>query len=256
MDGIFKFIMKIISITLIIIAFLILLSSLYKIGTFEDIKNLFSRDKETEQVEEIEEVTEKAEEIEIIEEIPNDGTHLIFNNVPINGTLKSYIAQMEKKGFKINGWENLTKEEEQEIKSEAYKNGKAMMKGDFADFKRCNLYVETLTNKDLVYKIRVEFEYTSEWKELKENYTHLKQLLTKKYGTPASCTEKIKVDSWNKEDNYWIMSSFNKGSKYETLFKTDKGDIKLYIDSDHRLTLEYLDKKNSKLITDHALDEL
>ena len=77
--------------------------------------------KETEQVEEIEEVTEKAEEIEIIEEIPNDDTHLIFNNVPINGTLKSYIAQMEKKGFKINGWANLTKEEEQEIKSKAYK---------------------------------------------------------------------------------------------------------------------------------------
>ena len=94
-----------------------LLSIIYKIGTFEDIKNLFSRDKETEQVEEIEEVTEKAEEIEIIEEIPNDDTHLIFNNVPINGTLKSYIAQMEKKGFKINGWANLTKEEEQEIKS-------------------------------------------------------------------------------------------------------------------------------------------
>ena len=188
MDGIFKFIMKIISIILIIIAFLILLSSLYKIGTFEDIKNLFSRDKETE------EVTEIAEEIEIIEEIPDDDTHLIFNNVPINGTLKSYIAQMEKKGFKINGWANLTKEEEQEIKSKAYKDGKAEMIGDFADFKRCRLYVETLTNKDLVYKIRVEFEYTSEWKELKENYSHLKQLLTKKYGTPASCTERIKYE--------------------------------------------------------------
>lgn len=253
MDGIFKFIMKIISIILIIIAFLILLSSLYKIGTFEDIKNLFSRDKETEQVEEIEEVTEKAEEIEIIEEIPDNGTHLIFNNVPINGTLKSYVAQMEKKGFKINGWANLTKEE---IKTEAYKNGKAVMIGDFADFKRCRLYVETLTNKDLVYKIRVEFEYTSEWKELKENYTHLKQLLTKKYGTPASCTEKIKVESWRIGDNSDIMGSFNEGSKYETIFKTDKGDITLFIDTNHRLTLEYLDKKNSKLITDHALDEL
>lgn len=253
MDGIFKFIMKIISIILIIIAFLILLSSLYKIGTFEDIKNLFSRDKETEQVEEIEEDTEEAEEIEIIEEIPDDGTHLIFNNVPINGTLKSYIAQMEKKGFKINGWANLTKEE---IKTEAYKNGKAVMIGDFADFKQCTLYVETLTNKDLVYKIRVEFEYTSEWKELKENYTHLKQLLTKKYGTPASCTEKIKVESWRIGDNSDIMGSFNEGSKYETIFKTDKGDITLFIDTNHRLTLEYLDKKNSKLITDHALDEL
>lgn len=251
MDGIFKFIMKIISITLIIIAFLILLSGLYKIGTFEDIKNLFSRDKETEQVEEIEEVTEKAEEIEIIEEIPNDDTHLIFNNVPINGTLKSYIAQMEKKGFKINGWANLTKEEEQEIKSKAYKNGKAEMIGDFADFKRCRLYVETLTNKDLVYKIRVEFEYTSEWKELKENYTHLKQLLTKKYGTPTSCEERIKYKYSD------TSPSFDTGySTFNTLFKTDKGDITLFIDTNHRLTLEYLDKKNSKLITDHALDEL
>ncbi len=246
MDGIFKFIMKIISIILIIIAFLILLSSLYKIGTFEDIKNLFSRDKETE------EVTEIAEEIEIIEEIPDDDTHLIFNNVPINGTLKSYIAQMEKKGFKINGWANLTKEEEQEIKSKAYKDGKAEMIGDFADFKRCRLYVETLTNKDLVYKIRVEFEYTSEWKELKENYSHLKQLLTKKYGTPASCTERIKY-----EYSFDTRPSFDPGySTFNTLFKTDKGDITLFIDTNHRLTLEYLDKKNSKLITDHALDEL
>ncbi len=238
--------MKIISIILIIIAFLILLSSLYKIGTFEDIKNLFSRDKETE------EVTEIAEEIEIIEEIPDDDTHLIFNNVPINGTLKSYIAQMEKKGFKINGWANLTKEEEQEIKSKAYKDGKAEMIGDFADFKRCRLYVETLTNKDLVYKIRVEFEYTSEWKELKENYSHLKQLLTKKYGTPASCTERIKY-----EYSFDTRPSFDPGySTFNTLFKTDKGDITLFINSNYKLTLEYLDKKNSKLITDHALDEL
>lgn len=256
MDGILKLIKQIILTITLIIAFLMLVSSLYKSGTFEDIKNLFSRDNDTEQVEEIEEDTEEAEEIEIIEEIPNDDTHLIFNNVPINGTLKSYIAQMEKKGFKINGWANLTKEEEQEIKSEAYKNGKAVMVGDFADFKRCNLYVETLTNKDLVYKIRVEFEYTSEWKELKENYTHLKQLLTKKYGTPTSCTEKIKVDSWNKEDNYSILHSFDEGSKYETLFKTDKGDITLFINIHSKLSLEYLDKKNSKLITDHALDEL
>lgn len=252
MDDIFKLIKQIILIITLIIAFLMLLSSLYKIGTFEDIKNLFSKDKETEQVEEIEEVTEKAEEIEIIEEIPDNGTHLIFNNVPINGTLKSYIVQMEKKGFKINGWENLTKEEEQEIKSEAYKNGKAVMVGDFADFKRCRLYVETLTNKDLVYKIRVEFEYTSEWKELKENYTHLKQLLTKKYGTPTSCEERIKY-----EYSFDTSPSFHTGySTFNTLFKTDKGDITLFIDTHHRLTLEYLDKKNSKLITDHALDEL
>ncbi len=259
MTDIIRLIVKIILIILLPLMLLIYIVEMNKLGVFENIKNLFSNDDKTNEVVVDPDVVNPDDV-----EIPDDGTHLIFNNVPINGSLKNYVAQMEKKNFRIyvkrfglEGDEE-TKEQkeqrEQKAKLEAYKEGKATMVGDFADFKQCSLYVETLANKDLVYKIQVQFQYVSEWEKKKENYFHLKQLLTKKYGAPTSCTEKLKPETM---ENYDINNSFTKGkSKYETIYKTDKGDITLYINKRYYLILEYLDKKNSELITEHALEEL
>ena len=259
MTDIIRLIAKIILIILLPLTLLIFISGMNELGVFENIKNLFSNDDNANEVVVDPDVVNPDDV-----EIPDDGTHLIFNNVPINGSLKYYVAQMEKKNFRIyverfglEGDEE-TKEQkeqrEQKAKLEAYKEGKVTMVGDFADFKKCRLYVETLANKDLVYKIQVEFQYTSEWEKKKENYFHLKQLLTKKYGAPTSCTEKLKPESM---EDYDINNSFHKGrSKYETIYKTDKGDITLYINKNSRIILEYLDKKNSELITEHALEEL
>ena len=259
MTDIIRLIAKIILIILLPLILLIFISGMNELGVFENIKNLFSNDEKTNEVVVDPDVV-NPDDVKIID----DGTHLIFNNVPINGTLKYYVAQMEKKNFRIyverfglEGDEE-TKEQkeqrEQKAKLEAYKEGKAMMVGDFADFKKCSLYVETLANKDLVYKIQVQFQYVSEWEKKKENYFHLKQLLTKKYGAPTSCTEKLKPE---KMEDYYIRDSFEEGkSKYETIYKMDKGDITLYINKNSRIILEYLDKKNSELITEHALEEL
>ena len=259
MTDIIRLIVKIILIILLPLMLLIYIVEMNKLGVFENIKNLFSNDDKTNEVVVDTDVV-NPDDVKIID----DGTHLIFNNVPINGSLKYYVAQMEKKNFRIyverfglEGDEE-TKEQkeqkEQKAKLEAYKEGKATMVGDFADFKKCRLYVETLANKDLVYKIQVQFQYVSEWEKKKENYFHLKQLLTKKYGAPTSCTEKLKPETM---ENYDINNSFTKGkSKYETIYKTDKGDITLYINKHYYLILEYLDKKNSELITEHALEEL
>ncbi len=259
MTDIIRLIVKIILIILLPLMLLIYIVEMNKLGVFENIKNLFSNDDKTNEVV-VDPNVVNPDDVKIID----DGTHLIFNNVPINGSLKYYVAQMEKKNFRIHverfGLEGdeETKEQkeqrEQKAKLKAYKEGKATMVGDFADFKKCRLYVETLANKDLVYKIQVEFKYTSEWEKKKENYFHLKQLLTKKYGAPTSCTEKLKPESM---EDYDINDSFHKGrSKYETIYKTDKGDITLYINKQYHLILEYLDKKNSELITEHALEEL
>ena len=259
MTDIIRLIAKIILIILLPLTLLIFISGMNELGVFENIKNLFSNDDKTNEVVVDTDVV-NPDDVKIID----DGTHLIFNNVPINGSLKNYVAQMEKKNFRIyvkrfglEGDEE-TKEQkeqkEQKAKLEAYKEGKVTMVGDFADFKKCSLYVETLANKDLVYKIQVQFQYVSEWEKKKENYFHLKQLLTKKYGAPTSCTEKLKPESM---EDYDINNSFHKGrSKYETIYKTDKGDITLYINKHYYLILEYLDKKNSELITEHALEEL
>ena len=259
MTDIIRLIVKIILIILLPLMLLIYIVEMNKLGVFENIKNLFSNDDNKNEVVVDPDVVNPDDV-----EIPDDGTHLIFNNVPINGSLKNYVAQMEKKNFRIyverfdlEGDEE-TKEQkeqrEQKAKLKAYKEGKAMMVGDFADFKQCSLYVETLANKDLVYKIQVKFQFVSEWEKKKENYFHLKQLLTKKYGAPTSCTEKLKPE---KMEVYYIRDSFDEGkSKYETIYKTDKGDITLYINKHYYLILEYLDKKNSELITEHALEEL
>lgn len=259
MTDIIRLIAKIILIILLPLILLIFISGMNELGVFENIKNLFSNDEKTNEVVVDPDVVNPDDV-----EIPDDGTHLIFNNVPINGSLKNYVAQMEKKNFRIyverfglEGDEE-TKEQkeqrEQKAKLEAYKEGKVTMVGDFADFKKCRLYVETLANKDLVYKIQVEFKYVYEWEKKKENYFHLKQLLTKKYGAPTSCTEKLKP---KKMEDHDINDSFHeKKSKYETIYKTDKGDITLYINKHYNLILEYLDKKNSELITEHALEEL
>ena len=259
MTDIIRLIVKIILIILLPLMLLIYIVEMNKLGVFENIKNLFSNDDNTNEVVVDPDVV-NPDDVKIID----DGTHLIFNNVPINGSLKNYVAQMEKKNFRIyverfglEGDEE-TKEQkeqkEQKAKLEAYKEGKATMVGDFADFKKCRLYVETLANKDLVYKIQVEFQYVYEWEKKKENYFHLKQLLTKKYGAPTSCTEKLKP---KKMEDYDIRDSFHeKKSKYETIYKTNKGDITLYINNHYHLILEYLDKKNSELITEHALEEL
>ena len=264
MTDIIRLIVKIILIILLPLMLLIYIVEMNKLGVFENIKNLFSNDDNTNEVVVDPDVVNPDVVNPDDVEIPDDGTHLIFNNVPINGSLKYYVAQMEKKNFRIyverfglEGDEE-TKEQkeqrEQKAKLEAYKEGKATMVGDFADFKKCRLYVETLANKDLVYKIQVEFQFVSEWEKKKENYFHLKQLLTKKYGAPTSCTEKLKPETM---ENYDINNSFTKGrSKYETIYKTDKGDITLYINKNSRIILEYLDKKNSELITEHALEEL
>ena len=240
---------------------LIYIVEMNKLGVFENIKNLFSNDDKTNEVVVDTDVV-NPDDVKIID----DGTHLIFNNVPINGSLKNYVAQMEKKNFRIYVEHDMfdlegdeeTKEQkeqkEQKAKLEAYKEGKATIVGDFADFKKCSLYVETLAHTELVYTIQVEFKHVYEWEKKKENYFHLKQLLTKKYGAPTSCTEKLKPESM---EDYDINNSFHKGrSKYETIYKTDKGDITLYINKNSRIILEYLDKKNSELITEHALEEL
>lgn len=266
MDGCFKLIKQIIYAIALIIACVFLISKLSGSRFFVNIKDKFSSDNDTEQVEEIvsEEFTDEVIETEEKPGILDRYTHLLFKNVPIDGSLKSYVAQMENQGFrKYTDYDDITYNHETsevqeytyetEPQIEAYNEYQVKMIGDVADFKRCTLYVETLTNKDLVYKILVEFEQKG-WEEQKENYTHLKQLLTKKYGTPASCTEKITSEYL---DNSCIEDSFKSGlSTYKTLFKTKKGDIKLFINSNYKLTLEYLDKKNSKLITDYASDEL
>lgn len=173
-----------------------------------------------------------------------NSSHLKFKNVPIDGTLDKFVARMVKNGFKTR--EKTTDQ--------------AVLYGDFAGFKDCMIYVETLKRKDLVSIISVCFPDRDQWDYLYGDYKHLKELLTTKYGKASSCVEEFQGFYTPTDDNVRMRLVHLDECKYETRFVTDKGEIVLWIEHDgviHAFVmLAYKDKINSNEIKNHAIDDL
>lgn len=171
-------------------------------------------------------------------------THLKFKGVPIDGKLDEFKSRMERKGFKHIGTQDNAE----------------ILQGDFADFKECTIYVTTLDNKDLVSKISVVFPEQKQWKYLYGDYTHLKELLTEKYGKPSACTEKFQFFHEPRNNSEKMSYALLGGCQYESQFTTDNGEITLWIEHESSLScfvmLSYKDKDNSNIIREHAKDDL
>lgn len=172
--------------------------------------------------------------------------HLKFKKVPIDGTLDNFVSRMKRNGFKV-----VDKQK-----------GIATLSGDFADYKECTVYVETLDRKDLVARISVTFPPQDQWGHLYGDYKYLKELLIEKYGKPSSCTEKFQgpygLRPTDDADRMFYVKQDN--CKYNTKFKTSKGEIALAIGHDEGsscyVTLVYKDKINGSIIKQQAKDDL
>ena len=187
------------------------------------------------------------EETEIIDASQDDAaidrnTHLKFKGVPIDGTLKEFVSRMKRKGFKSIGTEN----------------GMAILKGDFAAYKECTIYVSTLDNKDLVSRISVVFPNQKTWEYLHGDYMNLKELLIEKYGAPSSVTEEFQGE-YIDDDIDRIAAVMTDRCNYESRFTTEKGEIVLWIEHENVscfVALVYKDKINSNIIKETAKDDL
>lgn len=170
--------------------------------------------------------------------------HLIFKGVQIDGTLSEYVTKMKQNGFTHLGTEN----------------GIAILNGDFAGYKDCNVGVATLTQKDLVYKIAVLFPERETWSTLSGNYFDLKQMLTEKYGNPNDVVEKFDSSGEPRDDGDKMYNVKFDNCKYYTIFQTDKGNIELSIDHESVTScfvkLVYFDKINSEIIKAKAKGDL
>lgn len=178
------------------------------------------------------------------QENSSSSSHLTFKGMPIDGTLDEYVLKMKKAGFMHIGT----------------KDGMAMLKGDFAGYKNCIIGVSTLKQKDLVSKVVVIFPESETWYSLANNYFSLKEMLTEKHGKPSDCVEKFESDSQPKDDNDKMYQVKFDRCKYQTLYETGKGYIKLSIEHDGVIrcfvTLGYLDQVNGEEIKKEALKDL
>ena len=110
------------------------------------------------------------------EPIENDNRHLEFKGIPINGSLKKFVTNMKTAGFKTVG---------------VISNGTATLKGDFAGYKDCRLYVQTMDGADIVSTIVVQFPECERWEHLYGDYKSLKEMLIQKYGKSHSVREEF-----------------------------------------------------------------
>ena len=181
-----------------------------------------------------------------VEPIENDNKHLEFKGIPINGSLNKFVTNMKTAGFK----------------TVANSNERAILEGDFAGYKDCTLYVQTIDGADIVSTIVVEFPEYDRWEHLYGNYKNLKEMLTQKYGKPHSVREEFQDYMHRTDDDK--MRQVHKGEcKYKTEFHTEKGKIILWIEQGEDLIiksgsicLKYIDKINIGVIKQKAIDDL
>ena len=179
------------------------------------------------------------------EPIENDNKHLEFKGIPINGSLKKFVTNLKTAGFKTVG---------------VISNGTATLKGDFAGYKDCRLYVQTMDGADIVSTIVVQFPECDRWDHLHGYYKDLKEMLTQKYGKPHSVKEKFQGYIGIEADDAKMLLVGNGDCKYESEFRTEKGKIILWIEQGDfcsgSVCLQYSDKINSGVVKQKAIDDL
>lgn len=199
---------------------------------------------EVKEIETQEVKVQKVEKLEV-EPIENDNKHLEFKGIPINGSLKKFVTNMKTAGFKTVG---------------SISNGTATLKGDFAGYKDCRLYVQTIDGADIVSTIVVQFPECERWDHLHGYYKDLKEMLTQKYGKPYSVREKFQGYIGIETDDAKMLQVGSDECKYETEFRTEKGKIVLRIEpmeyDSGCVCLQYSDKINSGVVKQKAIDDL
>ena len=141
--------------------------------------------------------------------------------------------------------------------------GVALLYGDFAGYKRCEVLVQTLANNDLVCEITVGFPEQGVWTDLESDYQKLKDMLTKKYGKPDTSKEEfVNMPNYMKSVSDGNMYGvWYNHCAYSSTFKTTKGEILLYINKgtqpvSGKVNLRYKDKVNSQILEKIAIDDL
>lgn len=171
------------------------------------------------------------------------GGHLTFKGVPIDGTRKVFVDNMQQNGFTLLGTQDDV----------------TLLSGDFAGYKNCTLGVTTLKNKDIVSSIGVIFPYCQDWATVESNYSNLKSMLSEKYGEPIKSEEGFQ-NRTPQDDNEKYYELSMKRCNYASLFELTNGSIEIMMAhetlSGAYVLLRYIDKINRDIIRQAAMDDL
>lgn len=169
--------------------------------------------------------------------------HMTFKGIPIDGSVKSFAAKLQQKGFTSQGQQN----------------GNAFLMGMFAGYKDCTIGVVGDESGTTV-KVAVIFPEYDKWSQLYGCFSSLKDMLTQKYGTPSQESETFDAYSQPDDDMMRMIYVGTDKCKYYAVFETQRGSIELMIShadySEGFVLLSYYDKLNQQKAMNSAIDDL
>ena len=169
--------------------------------------------------------------------------HLTFKGIPINGNLNSFVTKLKQKGFSV-------------VHSE---NGTSMLSGDFAAVKGCTVIVSE-HESGVVNRVAVMFPDKENWSMLYNEYSNLKDMLTQKYGEPASVEEVFQKQYFELDDNDKMHEVRMDRCRYICDWTPENGTIELRIQNTDLLgcmvVLIYVDAENEAKVRAKAIDDL
>ncbi len=159
--------------------------------------------------------------------------HLTFKELPIDGTQEEFARKLERIGFTFV-----------RVDSEG-----TMLAGGVAEYPDCEVAVFTPRGVRDVSSVGVIFPGRTSWAEVMKDYSTLKNMLIRKYGTPDKVMEQFLCSMRPSSDDEKLNCLREDQCKYATSFDIDEGDILLQMGHDNHgvcyVTLGYRDKQNA-----------
>lgn len=163
--------------------------------------------------------------------------HFTFLDIPINGSIKEFVKKLENKNFKL---EDITEVD-------------AVLTGRFTG-EKVQLLVQG--KKETVASVIVILPERESLFDATSRYTYIKSKLIQIYGEPEIIEEKF--EEFNNKTYEDEKKALKDGLYiFESHFLTENGIgmIRLKIESDLSILINYVDTKNYKLLSNDAFKE-
>lgn len=172
-------------------------------------------------------------------QFPSDnGEHLTFKGIPIDGPFSSFKASMQAEGFEFLGTE-----------------GQAH--GFSGIFLGQKVTVVAMEGSGTIYRVGVVFEEQEVWSILKGQYLNIKSLLTAKYGDPIDVVEEFQ-ESYMEGGGHEVHYLERDQCTYQSTFQSsdDVGTVQLKLTNLPCVGLIYEDKINAERVANQYIDDL
>ena len=162
------------------------------------------------------------------------GCHLVFEGIPVTGTLNKFLTVSESRGFKL-----LERNELSMLLSGLYRG------------KTCRVLVERLPDQDKVWGLTVLLPSRDDWQGLMFDYEVCRRILQEMFRKPTYVTEWFNVMNPPSTDRQRFFAVEKGLCSYKSVYENALGQVDVVIWSDEvngcYVLVSYIDKFNSHL---------